>query len=66
MTGQTRWEYETLQPPKGSTHKEATDPKQQLNELGDEGWELVDTVDYVGGGTKLLILKRPKSTERTE
>lgn len=53
-----RWEYETLRPPRGSTQKEATDPKEALNELGAEGWELVDTVDYVGGGTKFLILKR--------
>ncbi|WP_435062287.1 DUF4177 domain-containing protein [Halobaculum sp. EA56] len=53
------WEYETLQPPRGATRKEAVDPKAELNELGEEGWELVDTVDYVGGGTKYLVLKRP-------
>ncbi|UIO99602.1 DUF4177 domain-containing protein [Halobaculum sp. CBA1158] len=53
------WEYETLQPPRGATQKEAVDPKAELNELGEEGWELVDTVDYVGGGTKYLVLKRP-------
>lgn len=53
-----QWEYETLQPPRGSTKKESVDPKAALNELGKEGWELVDTVDYVGGGTKFLVLKR--------
>nr|WP_267623815.1 DUF4177 domain-containing protein [Halobium salinum] len=61
MTERQRWEYETLQPSKGPTHKELEDPKPELNELGDEGWELVDTVEYVGGGTKFLILKRPAS-----
>jgi hypothetical protein len=54
-----RWEYETVRPPRGSTQKEAVDPKDALNDLGAEGWELVDTVEYVGGGTKYLVLKRP-------
>ncbi|EMA44951.1 DUF4177 domain-containing protein [Halococcus saccharolyticus] len=55
----TQWEYETLRPPRGSTKKEATDPKTQLNELGGKGWELVSTVEYVGGGTKYFVFKRP-------
>ncbi len=38
---------------------EATDPKTELNELGADGWELVCTVEYAGGGTKYLVLKRP-------
>ena len=54
-----RWEYETLRPPRGPTKKEAIDPKAQLNELGGEGWELVTSVEYVGGGTKYLLFKRP-------
>lgn len=55
----TRWEYQTIRPPRDETMKEATDPETVLNELGAEGWELVDSVDYVGGGTKYLICKRP-------
>lgn len=55
----TRWEYETLRPPREATKKEASDPKAELNELGAEGWELVTTVEYVGGGTKHLVFKRP-------
>lgn len=39
--------------------EEADDPEAALNELGAAGWELVETVEYVGGGTKFLILKRP-------
>ena len=36
-----------------------SDPQGELNELGADGWELADTLDYVGGGTKYLVLKRP-------
>jgi hypothetical protein len=60
MAGDRRcWEYETLRPPREATKHEATDPKEQLNELGREGWELVTTVDYSGGGTKFLVFRRP-------
>jgi len=54
-----RWEYETLRPPRGATKKESGDPKAELNELGSSGWELVETIDYAGGGTKYLVFKRP-------
>ncbi len=57
--GPRQWEYETLRPPRESTKKEARDPKAELNELGAEGWELVETVEYTGGGTKYLVFKRP-------
>ena len=61
------WEYETLRPPRGETKKEAEDPKDQLNELAAEGWRLVDTIDYTGGGTKYLVFERPvRSDEATE
>ncbi|WP_218839150.1 DUF4177 domain-containing protein [Natronoarchaeum philippinense] len=39
--------------------KEADDPTDELNELGAEGWELVETIEYAGGGTKYLVFKRP-------
>ncbi|HET7324733.1 MAG TPA: DUF4177 domain-containing protein [Halococcus sp.] len=55
----TQWEYKTLQPPQEVSMKEAKDPKAELNELGTDGWELAETIDYVGGGTKLLLFKRP-------
>jgi riboflavin biosynthesis pyrimidine reductase len=65
MTGHqpTRWEYETLRPTRDSAKKESIDPKAALNELGAEGWELVETVTYEGGGTKYLVLKRPRPPE---
>lgn len=58
-----QWEYETLRPPREATKKEASDPKAQLNELGSAGWELVETIEYTGGGTKYLVFKRPVGTE---
>ncbi len=41
--------------------EEAVDPEAALNGLGADGWELVDTIEYVGGGTKFLVFKRPAS-----
>ncbi len=53
------WEYHTIRPPRGSTKKESIDPVNDLNDLGEDGWELVTTIEYVGGGTKYLVFKRP-------
>jgi hypothetical protein len=61
----TEWEYETLRPARDATKKEAVDPKARLNELGAEGWELIETISYEGGGTKYLVFKRPQSTNRS-
>jgi len=60
-TRHTTWEYETLRPARDAAMKEAVDPKARLNELGAEGWELVETISYEGGGTKYLVFKRPRS-----
>jgi hypothetical protein len=57
------WEYRTLRPPREETKKETSDPTERLNELGANGWELADTLDYVGGGTKYIVLKRPADSE---
>lgn len=53
-----RWEYETLRPPRDETKKEASDPKDAINDLAANGWRLVETVDYSSGGTKFLIFER--------
>jgi hypothetical protein len=58
-----QWEYKTISPPRNATQKEATDPESALTALGAEGWEVTATVDYVGGGTKFIVLKRPKDTQ---
>lgn len=58
------WEYQTLRVPRGPTHKESADPEKELNELGADGWELTETIDYVGGGTKFLVFRR--SADRQE
>lgn len=54
------WEYETLRAPRGPTKHETNDPKAELNDLGADGWELVGTASYSGGGTKYYLLKRPR------
>ena len=63
--GSGAFEYCTLRPPREATKKEASDPIAELNELGSEGWELVESVEYAGGGTKYLVLKRPKTSDST-
>ena len=65
MASDTRtvWEYETVRPPRAATMEEASDPEEVLNEYGQEGWELVSTIEYTGGGTKYLVFKRPAEGE---
>jgi hypothetical protein len=58
-----RWEYRTLRPDREATRHEVADPEAELNDLGADGWELVTAVDYSGGGTKYLVLKRPMGDE---
>lgn len=59
-----RWEYETIEISDGVWAFESTDtdPTEELNQLGRDGWELVATIEgNVGGagGTKALVFKRP-------
>lgn len=65
MSRQTddHWEYETLRVPRGEVKKESVDPKGKINELASDGWRLVETVDYTGGGTKFLVFERPVGDE---
>ncbi|ELY54766.1 DUF4177 domain-containing protein [Natronolimnohabitans innermongolicus] len=62
----TQWEYETARPPRDPTMEEASDPEDLLNEYGSDGWELIDTIDYSGGGTKYLVFRRPVDEGRDE
>lgn len=63
---ETYWEYETLRVPRDEAKKEAVDPQAELNDYAAEGWRLVETIDYAGGGTKYLIFERPvPSTEES-
>ncbi|WP_227357644.1 DUF4177 domain-containing protein [Haladaptatus salinisoli] len=55
----SHWEYKTLRPHRGESKKEAEDPQAELNAHGKDGWELIETIDYTGGGTKFLVFKRP-------
>lgn len=56
-----QWEYHVVRPPREGTKKEARDPSERLAELGERGWELTETIEYVGGGTKYFVFKRPAS-----
>lgn len=56
-------EYATLRPPRGDTKKEAEDPTAEMNNLAAEGWRLVETIDYTGGGTKYLVFERPARSD---
>lgn len=59
-----QWEYETLRPPRDETKKEASDPKDAINDLAADGWRLVETVDYSSGGTKFLIFERQIKSDK--
>ena len=63
QTNGRRWEYRSVRPPREETMKEASDPTARLNELGAEGWDLATTIDYTDGGTKYVIMKRPRGAE---
>ena len=47
-----------VEPSKGLTKREAINSEDKLNELGADGWRLVETVSYDKGGTKLFVLER--------
>ena len=69
--GAMKWEYRTLklhaqQGWGGEFDEQAFD--RMLNELGEQGWELVSTLDtnLGGGGTRYLVavFKRPRETSQ--
>jgi len=62
----SKWEYRVVEPPREPSQKEARDPTGLLNEVADDGWELDETIDYVGGGTKFLVFRRPTTETATE
>ncbi|EMA43864.1 hypothetical protein C449_12530 [Halococcus saccharolyticus DSM 5350] len=37
-----------------------------MNELAAEGWRLVETIDYTGGGTKYLVFERPARSDEDD
>jgi hypothetical protein len=63
-TASSGWEYRVVEPPREPSQKEARDPTETLNEAAAEGWELDETIDYVGGGTKFLVFRRRVTDER--
>ena len=51
---------------RGEIKKESEDPKTQLNEFAADGWRLVETIDYTGGGTKYLVFERSVRPDEKE
>ena len=62
----SEWEYRVVEPPRDPSQKEVRDPTVVLNEAAADGWELDETIDYVGGGTKFLVFRRPVTETDTE
>jgi len=64
----TRWEYRTVlfQPHWQVANLDATELDTQLNQLGNDGWELVSTTSTsIGAGLTrdlVLVFKRPRTT----
>ncbi len=63
MTDAERWEYKVIEPPTELTMRESANPESALNDLGERGWKLTETVSYDGGGTKFLVFVRPRESE---
>lgn len=61
MTDTTQWEYKILSiETKGLMGFAMEEPESELNDLGEEGWELVEQINMDLGATQALIFKRPK------
>lgn len=58
-----KWDYKTINPSESFAGVEvlSKDPEEALNTMGDDGWELVETVEESIGKTKYLVFKRPRS-----
>ena len=56
-----KWEYKYIYiDSKLSDKKTATQINEELNKLGDEGWELVNFVNILGDVRHAFVFKRPK------
>lgn len=63
-----RWEYKTVDNTKGwVVSKVDKDPEDKLNELGDQGWELVGTIEgpFAGESSKKTRNRRTNSQRKT-
>ena len=55
-----QWEYKVIEPPTELTMRESANPETRLNELGERGWKLAETISYDSGSTKFLVFVRPR------
>jgi hypothetical protein len=54
----TRYEYRTVSVPGRTPGLKREDPEARLNELGREGFEVVERIEQQFGGTQMLVLAR--------
>lgn len=62
MSADTRWTYKVVRFKSATFFKLHPDPDEvaeQLNQLGQQGWELVHVVEGYGVPSPVLYLKRP-------
>ncbi|HLI16896.1 MAG TPA: DUF4177 domain-containing protein [Rhodanobacteraceae bacterium] len=62
MTSETRWTYKVVRfksPAFFRMHPDPDEVAEQLNQLGRDGWELVQVVEGYGVPSPIFYLKRP-------
>ncbi|WP_267639983.1 DUF4177 domain-containing protein [Haloarchaeobius amylolyticus] len=60
MSPNQQWEYKVVELSSSFFGHETKVDEESLNELGAEGWELVETLSEGGGNTQALVFKREK------
>jgi hypothetical protein len=60
MTDRTRWEYKVVDLSTSFLGKSVKNPEERLNELGADGWELVEDLSEASGNSQSLVFKRPR------
>jgi hypothetical protein len=60
MSERQQWEYKVVDLSTSFLGKSVKNPEEELNELGREGWELVEDLSEASGNTQSLVFKRPR------
>ncbi|WP_439026808.1 DUF4177 domain-containing protein [Haloarchaeobius sp. DT45] len=60
MSPNQQWEYKVVDLSSSFFGRETKVDEESLNELGAQGWELVETLSEASGNTQALVFKREK------
>ncbi|WP_323676507.1 DUF4177 domain-containing protein [Halorubellus sp. PRR65] len=60
MSTRQQWEYKVVDLSTSFLGKSVEDPEDRLNELGRDGWELVEDLSEASGNSQSLVFKRPR------